>query len=170
MRHLLSLCATAMAAGCFLSSCSASSADPATPAPSIIESQSIVGLWQKTQEVTVEDEGGTEATINQTTNLFKCILPDGNFILFRAYTDTLTGIPTSRIEMYGTYALQGDTLCQEVITNHCVLPELTGLTSEVHFSLPDPQSMSLYYNLETPDGSAGSSEWFPEKWVRVATK
>lgn len=167
MKHIPTLILAAIAAGTFITSCGPKAASG--PAPSIIESQSLIGLWQKQREVTVEDESGVTLTALERTNLYKCILADGNFFLFRAETDSLTGLPTSRIEMYGTYALEGDTVCHETITNHCSLPELTGIESEVHYKLTDPKTLSLHYNLEVPDGSAGSSVWNPELWTRVKT-
>lgn len=157
-----------IAAFSILYSCAPSAPKEATSS-SIVESDNIVGLWQKQREAFVEDESGNSLTVIQSTNLYKLINADGSFVLFRAYTDSVSGVNTSRIEMYGNYQLASDTLCQEQIVSHCLRPELSGASSQVHYQVLDGNMMSVYYNIQN-DGSAGSNEWTPETWRRVSTE
>jgi len=137
-------------------------------ASSIIESSSYVGLWQKFQEITVED-AETEMVIKSVapTNLFKCILPDGNYFLYRAFTDATSDQVVSRVEVYGTYKMQGDSVVVEHIVTNCALPELSNIDSDVIYKMSDKDNMDVYYKLRNSDGTPGSSEYLPEHWQRV---
>jgi len=172
MKNTITLSALALMAGMtslsvFSSCCEEKKA--ATPPSSIIESTDLVGMWQKEAEVAVEDEDGNTYSLIQATNLYKCILPDGTFFLFRASTDSLNN-NISQIELYGTYVVSADTLCTEVITCHCIDPSLTGITSDVHYNMPEKDVLNVWYNLQNSDGTSGSSEWTPEVWRRVSSK
>lgn len=147
----------------FLSSCY--NAPQETSKQNIVESNSMIGLWQKQKEVPVEVDG-VQMTIMENTNLYKCVLGDGTFFLFRAYTDSL-GHEQSQVELYGTYLLTADTLCTEVITTHCLRPALSGITSDLHYELPSRDLLNVWYNLKDDDGTSGSNEWIPEVWKRV---
>lgn len=159
--------ATAAVGLCGITSC-CEEPKAETPSINIIESTEYVGLWQKEAEIIVTDDEGNEIPTIQATNLYKCILPDGTFFLFRAYTNGEEA-NVSQIELYGTYQLSADTLCTEVITCHCINPALTGITSELHYSMPGKDQMNVWYNLLTADGSSGSNEWTPETWRRVSS-
>lgn len=140
-----------------------------TPQSSIIESTDLIGIWQKEAEVVTEDEEGNEFSLIQTTNLYKCILADGSFFLFRAYTDSLNN-NISQVELYGTYTLSADTLCSEFILCHCTNPSLTGIASDLHYNMPEKDVLNVWYNLKNSDGTSGSNEWTPEVWRRVSSK
>jgi hypothetical protein len=159
-------------AGCmattnFCTSC-APQTETTTAESSIIESTSLVGLWQKEGEVTIDDGEGNELTVIQPTNLYKCILPDGNFFLFRAYTNGEQK-NVSQIELYGTYTLTSDSVYTEVITCHCINPALSGVKSDLHYNMAEKDLVNVWYNLQLSDGSTGSSEWTPEVWHRVSS-
>jgi hypothetical protein len=136
--------------------------------PSIIESTNLVGLWQKEGEVTIDDGEGNEVTVIQPTNLYKCILPDGNFFLFRAYSNA-NQQNISQIELYGTYSGVSDSTYTEVITTHCTMPSLSGVSSELRYNMPNNNLLNVYYILQTEDGSSVSNEWTPEVWHRVSS-
>lgn len=169
MKKSVTLCALAIsvaALGVF-SSCTQPAAE-SVPAQNIVESTDIVGLWQKYSEVEVEDMDGNSSTILRPYNLYKCILPDGNFFLFRANPGQDSTEVLTHIELYGTYETSADTLCTEMIVNHCSEPELSGRTSDIHYNMPDVNSMNVWYNIKNADGSTGSNEWTPEIWKRVS--
>lgn len=150
-----------------LGSLSACCEKPAsTPPQNIVESTTIVGLWQKQKEVAVEDVDGNQLTALEGTDLYKCVAPDGTFFLFRAATDA-EGRERSRVELYGTYVVSSDSVCTEVITTHCLRPTLSGITSELHFVQPSSNELNVWYNLKSDDGTSGSNEWVPEIWHRV---
>lgn len=161
----------ALVLGMFSSCCNSNA--PKCDAPSasgapIVESTTYVGLWQKYQETTVEDSE-TDMVIKSVapTNLFKCILPDGNYFLYRAFTDAASGQVVSRIEVYGTYQIQGDSVIVEHILTNCALPELSNIDSDVIYKMSDKDNMDVYYKLRNSDGTPGSSEYLPERWQRV---
>lgn len=150
-------------------SCGGGQDNTTEPAPSIIESNSLVGLWQKEGEVTIDDGEGNEVTVIQPTNLYKCILPDGNFFLFRAYTNA-NQQNVSQIELYGTYSDVSDSTYTEVITTHCTMPNLSGVSSELRYNMPSNNMLNVYYILQTEDGGSVSNEWTPEVWHRVSSR
>ncbi len=158
-----------MFSSCCQQECSkeGASAGPSSP---IIESSSYIGLWQKYQETIVEDPE-TEMVIKSVapTNLFKCILPDGNYFLYRAYTDAESNQVVSTIEVYGTYKMQGDSAIVEHILTNCSVPELSNIDSDVIYKMSDKDNMDVYYKLRNADGTPGSSEYEPEHWQRVAS-
>ena len=148
----------------------ASTENAAAPAANIIESTEWVGVWQKYVEVDEADEdGNVVSTSIQPTNLFKVILADGNYFLFRATPNGHERSVDSRIEVYGTYRLTEAGKAEEYIMTNCAKPELSGISSDVNYSMPDKDHMNVYYSLHSSDGTAGSSEYVPELWYRVAT-
>lgn len=172
MKNTITISALAIMAGVtslnlFSSCCEEKKAE--THPFSIIESTDLVGIWQKEAEMTISDEDGNEFSLIQATNLYKCILGDGSFFLFRAYTDSLNN-NVSQVELYGTYTLSADTLCSEIITCHCTNPSLTGIASDLHYNMPEKDVLNVWYNLKNSDGTSGSNEWTPEVWRRVNSK
>lgn len=151
-----------------LTGCAPAPAESA-PAVNIIESTEWVGVWQKYVEVDETDEDGNTLSSLQPTNLFKIILADGNYFLFRATPNGMERSVDSRIEVYGTYTLTEEGKAVEVIVTNCAKPELSGVTSDVNYSMPDKDHMNVYYNLRGSDGTPGSSEYVPELWQRVPT-
>lgn len=133
----------------------------------LVESTRIVGLWQQLKNYEIIDEEiGESITVLRPVPRYKCIMEDGTYYLLNC-TVNPDGLVTSFIDHYGTYELQGDSIELEHINTCSTKPELAGVTSTVRYSLPDQNTMTMYYNFGIADGSEGSSEWVPETWKRV---
>lgn len=167
----INLCCCALLAAAALSGCTEAKVNQPANASgaNIIESKGWVGVWQKYVEIESTDDDGNTLTSIQPTNLFKVILADGNYFLFRATPNGMERSVDSRIEVYGTYRLLEEGKAVENIVTNCAKPELSGIASDVNYSMPDKDHINVYYNLHVSDGSAGSSEYVPELWQRVPT-
>lgn len=135
----------------------------------LAESNSLVGLWQRMQSTEITDEEtGETLTLLTPKPRFKCIMPDGTYYLLNCKVDA-NGNVTSAIDHYGTYELIGDTLQLEHINVCSSQPRLSGVTSHVRYSLPDVNTLTMYYNFGLEGGlEEGSNEWVPETWRRVS--
>ena len=151
---------------CCCGTCQEQTAAPVSE--NIVESQTITGLWQKQRTVEIVDEESGESLEGmEATNLYKCIMSDGTYILFRAKTDATGLVGTSSIEHFGSYALTEDGLCIETIAVCLPNPALNGTESQVKYQILGDKNevMQVSYNLNT--GEEGSNEWQPETWHRV---
>lgn len=169
--HLFRMLAVAACLGgaVALSGCNPAAEKPAAEdaGVNIIESTGWAGIWQKYVEIPNPDEDGIPEY--QPTNLFKVILANGTYFLFRATPNGMEKSVDSRIEVYGTYRVIEEGKVVENIVTNCVKPELSGIASDVNYTMPDKDHLNVNYNLRNSDGSAGSSEYVPELWQRVST-
>ena len=136
----------------------------------LVESNTMVGLWQQMRSVEIVDEASGETiTLLKARLRYKCIMTDGTYYLLDVKVDT-EGVATNTILHYGTYELQGDDVMLEHIVNCSTDPKLAGVTSTVRYTLTDVNTISLYYNFGEGGTEEGANEWVPETWKRVGLK
>lgn len=157
----------AMAASLLASCCNQNCEKQCKSEENLAESKSIVGLWQQMKSVEVADEeSGDVFTTLQPAPRYKCIMEDGTYYLLNLNV-AADGTVTSFIDHYGTFELQGDSIELEHINTCSTNPRISGITSTVRYSMPDQNTLSMYYNFGLDEGSEGSNEWVPETWKRV---
>lgn len=166
MNKLISACLITLGTLSICASCKEEKKPAVAPA-NLVESSSIVGIWQRMQpsEYVDEETGLTISTLTPRSR-YKCIMSDGTYFLLDAKNDRNGELKTNIIH-YGSYTLKGDTLEIEHIENCPTQPVLNGHDSFVRYELSDVNTLSLYYRFGVSDGSAGSSVWTPEIWKRV---
>lgn len=119
----------------------------------LVDSQTLVGLWQLVGELKL----GDAVTYLPTSNL-KLINEDGTFINFLAPSKM-----PARITSYGTYKLEDNGKFSEYIVS--ALSSIGGTTSKLEYELDKNNSiLTIRYKL------ANSEEWRTEKWGRVLHK
>jgi len=167
MKQMSFLLGVAVMATAFTTSCCNQPQPVPAPQKSLVESTSIVGLWQqmKTNEV-IDEETGMEIVQQKPRPRYKCIMADGTYYLLDVELGE-DGSGRSTIIHYGTYSIEGDSLEIEHIEVCPTVPNLNGHDSHVRFNLLDANTMSLYYKFALEEGIPGSTEWTPEIWKRV---
>jgi len=172
MKHLFSFFFVALLGASLFPACKPQqepeSCNKVENAQNLVESSSIVGLWQQMRSVEVTDESLDATAVLLTPRpRYKCIMADGSYYLLDVKVDA-DGVPSNTILHYGTYELQGDSIMLEHIVNCSTDPNLAGVTSTVRYSLTDVNTLSIYYNFGLEGGSEdGANEWMPETWKRV---
>ena len=174
MKQLLSFFFAALFGAGLMSSCTpkqpAETAEDSTVGNTrnLVESNSMVGLWQQVRTTEVVDEASEMAVpIMKLRPRYKCIMPDGTYYLLDVKVDS-DGVATSTILHYGTYEFQDSDVMLEHIVNCSTDPNLAGITSTVRYTLVDVNTISIYYNFGLEGGSEeGANEWVPETWKRV---
>ena len=133
----------------------------------MMESTSLVGLWQQMQLSTDEDaETGMVLSAETPKPKFKCIMADGSYFLMEVSVRE-DGTVDPRILHYGTYTTEGDSIQIEHIEICVDVPALNGQNCTIRYNLASPDMLNLYYKLGVETGTPGSSEWNPEIWKRV---
>jgi len=168
MKQIYSLFSLSLLAAFMTSSCCGGE-EPAAPTEQkhLVESTSIVGLWQQMKVTEIIDEATGEEIEQQTPRpRYKCIMADGTYYLLNVELGE-DGSGRSTIIHYGSYSIVGDSLEIEHIEVCPSVPNLNGHDSHVRYSLPDNNTMSLYYKFALEEGIPGSTEWNPEIWKRV---
>ncbi len=167
MKHLFIFAAFTLGAMILQTSCSEPVPQPSPEQKHLVESTTIVGLWQqmKTNEV-VDEETGADIVQQIPRARYKCIMADGTYFLLDAEPSE-DGSEHSTIIHYGRYSIVGDSLEIEHIEVCPTVPSLNGHDSHVRYSLPDNNTMTLYYKFALEEGIPGSTEWTPEFWKRV---
>lgn len=167
MKQIISLCTFAIVAMFLQTSCIEGPAQPTIEKKPLVESTSIVGLWQqmKTTEI-IDEETGMEIEQQMPRPRYKCIMSDGTYFLLNVELGE-DGSGHSTIIHYGRYTTVGDSLEIEHVDVCPTVPGLSGHDSHVRYTLPDNNTMTLYYKFALEEGIPGSTEWTPEVWKRV---
>ena len=134
----------------------------------VMESNTLVGLWQQMDINEVLDEEGNVTFQTQVPrSKYKCIMPNGTYFLMEVEPESGAAGALTKILHYGSYTLEGDTLQIEHIESCFDVPELNGHDSYVRYNLPDDETLTLYYKFGVETSHPGSSEWNQEVWRRV---
>jgi len=122
----------------------------------LIESKSLVGIWQQAQVRKTTD--GQSKIIN--TAVYKVLNADNSFVFFSISSNELN----TNVSHWGTYKITSDSTYTESVTRHYTSPALDKSESQMRFKLLDENTLFMqYYN-------DANKMWIPEVWLRVTPR
>ncbi|AEK24496.1 DUF4488 domain-containing protein [Capnocytophaga canimorsus] len=123
----------------------------------LVESESVVGVWQLVGELRM----GEEVKFIPLPNM-KIYNEDGTFFLVRMFEKS----SFFAITLYGNYEISEDGMIKEYIKGTVLSdPTMVETVSELKYQLEDENNtLSISYKLQKSD------KWVSEKWARVLSK
>lgn len=119
----------------------------------LIESKSLVGIWQQAQ---VKKTADGQSTIIKTP-IYKVLNADKSFYCFSINNNELN----SNISHFGSYNITSDSTFIESVTKHYNSPAMDNSESQMRFKLLDDNTLFMQYYNEA------NKVWVPEVWMRV---
>lgn len=124
----------------------------------LVESKSLVGIWQQAQVDNSSPDGQTKI-FNVPT--YKVLKEDMTFYCFSI--NNFNNL-NSNVTHWGTYKITSDSTFTESVIKHYAFPDLDNSESLMRYKLLDENTLLMqYYN-------SVNKQWVPEIWKRVAPR
>lgn len=122
----------------------------------LIESKSLVGIWQM-QGMRNTEDGKTQLV---RLGNYKVLNKDGTFYAFAITNNDLT----TNVSICGSFKITSDSTYTESVIAHYTSPEMNNSESKMRYKFIDKDTLVLeYYN-------NAIKRWIPEVWVRVTPR